>query len=277
MFSIIIPTFNNLNFLKLCLASIKKNSSLNHEIIIHVNCGDDGTLEYIKKYNYKYTHTNINVGLCSAVNLASKTATTNYILYAHDDMYFLPDWDIVLKKEIQIINHNFFYLHAVEIGTNGAHIKFNCGDSFANFDENKLLNNYKNLSFFDCNASHLSPHLIHRELWEKVAGFSKEFDPGDGSDPDLVLKLWNEGVRYFKCVANFKIYHFGSTTTRKKKNFQLNKGSNLFIRKWGIPPIILRKFYLETGKNFEIRNKLKKNLFYYFYILKYKFKSYFKV
>lgn len=64
---------------------------------------------------------------------------------------------------------------------------------------------------------------------------------------------------------------------REKKNFQLNKGSNLFIRKWGIPPIILRKFYLETGKNFEIRNKLKKNLFYYFYILKYKFKSYFKV
>ena len=34
-FSIIIPTLNNLNHLKLCLNSIKRNSVLNNEIIIH--------------------------------------------------------------------------------------------------------------------------------------------------------------------------------------------------------------------------------------------------
>ena len=48
MFSIIIPTLNNLDYLKLCINSLKKNSSLNHEIIIHVNNGTDGTLEYLK-------------------------------------------------------------------------------------------------------------------------------------------------------------------------------------------------------------------------------------
>ena len=42
MFSIIIPTFNNIEYLKLCLESIK-NSRYNHEIIIHVNEGNDGT------------------------------------------------------------------------------------------------------------------------------------------------------------------------------------------------------------------------------------------
>ena len=49
MFSIIIPTFNNIKYLQLCLKSIKKNSSYNHEIIIHVNIGNDGTLEYLEK------------------------------------------------------------------------------------------------------------------------------------------------------------------------------------------------------------------------------------
>ena len=44
MFSII-PTFNNLDYLKLCLDSIKKNSEYNHEIIVHVNDGSDGTLD----------------------------------------------------------------------------------------------------------------------------------------------------------------------------------------------------------------------------------------
>ena len=275
MFSIIIPTFNNLNFLKVCLSSLKKNSSLNNEIIIHSNSNEDGTLDFIKENNFKYTHTNSNIGLCSAVNLAAKKVTTNYILYAHDDMYFLPEWDLALKQEVENIGHNFFYLHAAEIGINGAHIKFDCGSNYENFDEKKLLNNYKNFYLEDYNANHLSPHLIHRDLWNKVLGFSEEFNPGDGSDPDLVLKLWNEGVRYFKCLGNFKVYHFGSVTTRKKKSLKLNKGTNIFIKKWGLSPLIIRKYYLETGKKFEIRNLIKKDFFYYYYLVKLKLKKIF--
>ncbi len=275
MFSIIIPTFNNLNFLKVCLSSLKKNSSLNNEIIIHSNSNEDGTLDFIKENNFKYTHTNSNIGLCSSVNLAAKKVTTNYILYAHDDMYFLPEWDLALKQEVKNIGHNFFYLHAAEIGINGAHIKFDCGSNYENFDEKKLLNNYKKFYLEDYNANHLSPHLIHRDLWNKVLGFSEEFNPGDGSDPDLVLKLWNEGVRYFKCLGNFKVYHFGSVTTRKKKSLKLNKGTNIFIKKWGLSPLIIRKYYLETGKKFEIRNLIKKDLFYYYCLIKLKLKKIF--
>ena len=275
MFSIIIPTFNNLNFLKVCLSSLKKNSSLNNEIIIHSNSNEDGTLDFIKENNFKYTHTNSNIGLCSAVNLAAKKVTTNYILYAHDDMYFLPEWDLALKQEVKNIGHNFFYIHAAEIGINGAHIKFDCGSNYENFDEKKLLNNYKNFYLEDYNANHLSPHLIHRDLWNKVLGFSEEFNPGDGSDPDLVLKLWNEGVRYFKCLGNFKVYHFGSVTTRKKKSLKLNKGTNIFIKKWSLSPLIIRKYYLETGKKFEIRNLIKKDFFYYYCLVKLKLKKIF--
>jgi len=276
MFSIIIPTFNNLDFLKVCLLSLKKNSSLNNEIIIHINSGNDGTTEFVRKNGFKFTYSNNNIGLCSAVNLAAKDVTKNYILYAHDDMYFLPEWDLVLKKEVEGIGHNFFYIHAAEIGINGAHIKFDCGNSYENFDEKKLLSNYKKLNFRDCNANHLSPHLIHKDLWNKISGFSEEFNPGDGSDPDLVLKLWNEGVRYFKCLGNFKVYHFGSVTTRKKKDLILNKGSDLFIKKWGISPVLVRKYYLETGKKFQIRKKIKKDIFYFFYLLKSQIKKFCK-
>ena len=67
MLSIIIPTFNNYNYLKLCLKSIKQNSKFNHEIIVHINDGSDGTLKFIKKNHFKYTYTKTNVGLCSSV------------------------------------------------------------------------------------------------------------------------------------------------------------------------------------------------------------------
>lgn len=50
-FSIIIPTLNNFEYLKFCIESIKKNSKFNHEIIPHVNIGNDGTVNYLKKEN----------------------------------------------------------------------------------------------------------------------------------------------------------------------------------------------------------------------------------
>ena len=53
MFSIVIPTYNNLKYLELCLKSIKKNSKFHHEIIIHINEGIDGTKSYLKNKDYK--------------------------------------------------------------------------------------------------------------------------------------------------------------------------------------------------------------------------------
>ena len=63
MFSIIIPTLNNLKYLKLCIESIKKHTSLDYEIIPHVNIGDDGTQEYLQKNSINYTYTNYNSGI----------------------------------------------------------------------------------------------------------------------------------------------------------------------------------------------------------------------
>ena len=55
-----------------------------------------------------------------------------------------------------------------------------------------------------------TPHLIHKDLWNEVGGFSEEFSPGLGSDPDFNMKLWKSGVRIFKCLNKSRVYHFGS-------------------------------------------------------------------
>ena len=56
MFSIVVPTFNNIQYLKLLISSIKKNSKFQHEIILHINEGTDGTIEYAKKNNIIHTY-----------------------------------------------------------------------------------------------------------------------------------------------------------------------------------------------------------------------------
>ena len=272
MFSIIIPTLNNLNYLKLCIKSIKKNSNFKHEVIVHVNEGFKSTIDFLQSEKIKYSYTKYNAGICEGVNLASKLSTTNYILYAHDDFYFCPDWDNVLVNELKILKNNLFYLSGTMI-QNGQ-VQLNCGSSLNNFNEEKLLNEYKNIKFYDFQGSTWAPHLIHKELWNKVGGFSEEYFPGTGSDPDLNMKLWNEGVRIFKGLQHCKVYHFGSIVTRQKeKKFNTitesgNKGSKLFILKWGISIKFFKKYYLKSdSKYLGALNEPSKNISFYFGLL----------
>ena len=255
MFSIIIPTFNNIKYLKLCIESIKKNSIFNHEIIVHVNIGEDGTKEYLDKENIEYTFTNYNAGICEGMNKASKKSKFDYILYSHDDFYFCPKWDEIMNEEIKKIGHNKFYLSGIMM--NNGPLKFDAGSDFETFDEKKLLENYEKINHYDFQGSTWAPHLIHKEIWNKVGGFSEEFYPGTGSDPDLNMKLWREGVRIFKGLSKCKVYHFGSIVTRKYKNHPTiktesgSKGGKIFLLKWGITFKFFKKHYLRSDSKYE--------------------------
>jgi len=250
MFSIIIPTFNNVKYLKICIESIKKNSKFNHEIIAHVNLGEDGTKEYLDKENIEYTFTNYNAGICEGMNKATKKANFDFILYSHDDFYFCPNWDEILNEEIKKIGHNRFYLSGIMM--NNGPLKFDAGSDFETFDEKKLLENYEKINHYNFQGSTWAPHLIHKEIWNKVGGFSEEFYPGTGSDPDLNMKLWREGIRIFKGLSKCKVYHFGSIVTRKYKNHPTiktesgSKGGKIFLLKWGITFKFFKKHYLRS-------------------------------
>ena len=281
MFSILIPSYNNLPYLKLCISSIKKNSKFNHEIIVHSNVGSDGTLKYLVENNIKHTYSDVNIGLCSSLNLAAKVSSLKYLLYTHDDMYLCPNWDEILINEVNMFDNDLFYLSGTMIEPKkGAHINFNCGSTIDDFDENKLLNNYKDLKFYDHQGSHFAPHLVSKRVWETVSGFSEEFNPGIGSDPDFNMKLWVEGVRVFKGINMFRTYHFSSITTRKKTDLIQNKGDQIFLKKWGITTKFFKKYCLKSRTKFDgPLSDPKKTLFYYFelFLCKIRFvKSYFK-
>ncbi len=273
--SIIIPTFQNFRYLELCINSLQKNSSYNHEIIIHINGDDIKTEKYAINNKIKFTKSENNIGLCSGVNTAVVKSTKNYIFYAHDDMYFLPKWDYYLKKEVDNLNHNNFYLSLTQISHTGAvkgdlqHIQFNCGKTIEEFNEKKLLDEFENFEFRNLQGSHWAPHLIHKSLWDKIGGFSEEFNPGFASDPDLNMKLWNEGVRIFKGISKSRVYHFGSLTARKNNEIIRNDGKKTFLLKWKLSVEFFTKHYLKRGDvyNGPLQEPTKNINFYFDYIL----------
>ena len=249
MFSILIPTFNNLDYLKLCIESIKKNSKFEHQIIIHINEGSDGTLEFVKNSNYEFTYSENNIGMPKALNKSAKLSKYNYILISHDDFYYCPEWDVHLSEELKLINHNNFYLSGTMVGE--GQVEFDAGKTIEDFDENKLLKNLKKIQTYNFQGTTKCPGLIHKKIWNKVGGWSEEFSPTGGDDTDFALKLWNSDVRIFKGIGKCSAYHFGSITTRKKPKslftYLGSRANKIFVKKWGMSINFFENHYLKSG------------------------------
>jgi GT2 family glycosyltransferase len=248
MFSILIPTWNNLPLLKLCVESIRHHSAYTHQIILHINDGNDGTIEWAKQQKLDFTQSAENIGICRAINLAAGLAKQDFILYLNDDMYVLPNWDTVLVSEIQQTKSSKWMLSATMIepsGINACNLLADYGRTPETFERERLLQEYANFQKENWFGASWPPLVMPRALWEEVGGFSIEFSPGMYSDPDLSMKLWSVGCRIFKGLGASRVYHFqGRSTGRVKKN----NGRIQFMKKWGIPASTFYKYFLKLGQ-----------------------------
>lgn len=275
-FSIVIPTWNSLDYLKLCLSGLRKNSHFFNQIIVFVNDGSDGTVDWLHmQTDIDYVCANENMGVCFAVNACRSLVRHDYMVYMNDDMIPCPDWDLYLAKEIKQLNTDYFYLSATLIepkqlnNPNYVAIIRDFGTSPENFQEEALLSSYKSLEKEDWQGSSWPPSVVHTKIWDIIGGFSIEFSPGMYSDPDFSMKLWSIGVRIFKGIGKSKVYHFGSRST---KRIRKNKGSRMFLNKWGMTSRTFYSEVLQLGKPWtgpypeevllpfipKTRNKLKK-------------------
>ena len=252
VFSILIPSWNNLEYLRLCIRSIEKNSWFAHEIIVHVNEGSDGTLQWVRSQEHlSYTHSSENVGVCYALNYCSTLAATEYILYMNDDMYACPLWDKYLYEEIQKIGHSNFFLSATAIepkAQSKCAIEKDFGDTIKTFNETGLLEAFETLPMQDWYGATWPPNIVHKSLWEIAGKYSIEFSPGMYSDPDFSMKLWQMGIRIFKGVAKSRVYHFGSVSVKKVRK---NKGYYQFISKWKMTQGTFGKYYIKRGQPYQ--------------------------
>lgn len=252
VFSILIPSWNNLDYLKCCIQSIRKNSRYTHQLIVHVNEGKDGTLEWVKEQGISYTYSTGNVGVCYGFNAPAALATTDYILLSDDDYYFAPDWDFFLLEEIKKLDHIYFSICGTMIEHSTTEYSsmiapHNFGKTVKEFDEERFLKEYKALPFADWNGTNWYPMVMHRAIWNLIGGLSTEFYPGMGSDPDMMMKLWHCGVRYYKGVSQSRVYHFTSRSTARVKK---NDGNKQFLVKWGLSKSTFFDMYLRLGQPF---------------------------
>jgi len=245
MLSILIPSWNNLPYLKLCVEGIKKHSTSEHQILIHVNQGTDGTLDWVREQGIAYTHSGSNIGICLAVNQLAAMATHDWLVYLNDDMVCCPGWDEALIRAINALPDDLAYLSPTIIEphktVNSLTIVQDFGDTVETFVESRLLAEFRADPRGNVFGQASPVSVVSKRWWHMVGGYSLELSPGMGSEDDLMMKFWVAGCRHFTVIGDSRIYHFACRSTGRVRR---NHGARTFVTKWGLTLGEFRRDYL---------------------------------
>ncbi|MDA8415708.1 MAG: glycosyltransferase [Betaproteobacteria bacterium] len=249
MWSILIPSWNNLSLLRHCLAYLEKNTIHPYEVIIHVNDGSDGTLTWVRQQGIQHTHSQDNIGICRALNLIAGMAKYPYLVYLNDDMVCLPGWDDPLHSTITSLSSDAFMVSGTLIepvnSGNPCVLVGDYGRDPDTFREVELLHDLPRMVKSNWYGATWPPTVVHRSWWDRVGGYSEEFSPGMSSDNDFSMKMWQSGCRIFLGIGASRIYHFMSRSTGKVIK---NNGRKQFLKKWGITQSTFDRHYLHRGE-----------------------------
>jgi hypothetical protein len=165
----------------------------------------------------------------------------------------LPNWDYYL---FEFLNENnlddLLWISSTMIEPNGSNpcclAPKDYGNSIQKFNRKKLLMDLEKLRNLKKNVQGTTwpPNFMLTNYFNKIHGFSEEFSPGKGSDPDLAKKMWDLGCRNFIGVGKSLVYHFGSKTVNR---FSMNKPSLIFKQKHGITINEFTDNILKRGEN----------------------------
>ncbi len=223
--SIIIPVLNQLEFTKLCLESIAKNTPKGeYETIVVDNGSTDKTAAYLKKMKVRYIRNKTNLGVAKAWNQGIKASKYDFVCIINNDLVLSKGWLEALVD---------FYASkpdagVVSPGTREGVLDYDF-DSYA-FDYTRAMARvYEKEIFGWC-------MLIKKDRFEKAGMFDETFKIGVGEDRDFYRRLKEKGFNSYITGSSF-VHHFRSQTLnvmRKEKGKEF-EDSNIKVLKerWG--------------------------------------------
>ncbi len=215
--SIIILTYNQLEYTKKCLQSIRKYTEKGtYEIIIIDNHSTDGTKTYLKRQkDIKVLFNNKNAGFPKGCNQGIALAGKgNDILLLNNDTIVTPNYLANLKKAL--------YSHP-KVGAVGAVCNQNenlQGVDFTYTDLKQMQRLAKKNNVSDSTRWEEKVFLIgfclliKREVIQKIGRLDENYSPGYIEDNDLSLRILNLNYRLLLCHDAF-IHHYLGTSFRK--------------------------------------------------------------
>ena len=266
MITFCISTYNNLEYLKIAIDSVRKNSYYKDApFIIHAENCTDGTDEWLRenfeRYNLEYyiDKNEFPIGIGGGMNYCAQRVETEYIMFLHSDFYVTPNWDKALmdthnkypNEKLWVNSHRIepqmFPNSQSRPGTvvvpkdvfGAYHYDFN-SETFDLFAKE-----FTEMNNFEIPKGEGVSGLIKKEHWDEIGGNDPLFAPASYDDMDLFLRMLQNGFRFILPTTSL-VWHFGArgshrleendgrTSERQIKAEQAN--IQKWISKWGSPP-----------------------------------------
>jgi len=247
--SIIILTYNSINFIKSCLDSIFIQNFAQPEIIVVDNNSNDGTVSFVKKEypQIKIIENKNNLGAARARNQGIEMASGDWILTLDCDTILKDNFldkvteaIKILPCDIGIIQPKIFKSDRKTIYSNGIALSFL--RRFYDIDRDKIdvASSESKYIFGACSASAIYRRKMLEEIKESTGYFDERFF-FLVEDVDLAWRAQRSGWKsiFFPEAVS---YHFGNSS-------KFNKG---FRRN-----LCIRNRFLLIKKNERLSGKIK--------------------
>ena len=266
-----ISSFNNLNYLKLAVKSVRENSYYKDSpLIIHAENCQDGTDEWLKenhkKWNFEYyvEKNETPRGIGGGMNFCADKVKTEYILFIQSDFYCARNFDIELLKvfddyepdtKLLVTSHRVqpdIFKDRERGGRDGT--------VFTDFDDFGVLHNdFKELEFLDwCDefskindfrirrAEGAGGYLIKKRDWDYIGGNDPLFAPASWEDMDIFVRMQLENFE-FVLTPKSVIWHFAARTSwfeggdnfnvKSERQIKAERDNSIkWMNKWGQMP-----------------------------------------
>jgi GT2 family glycosyltransferase len=241
--SIIIPTYNQNEYLQKCIESIQHYTKEPYELIVVDNASSDGTRQYLTsmraviriKINEK------NIGFAGAVNQGLRMAGGTTLLILNNDTVVTTNW---LSNLLTCVNSNS------KFGLVGPTTNYIGGDQ-------QIPTSYDTLdSMHEFARSHNQSDpgrwkktsrligfcvMMRRDVFERLGYFDEGFEIGNCEDDDYGLRAQLLGMDLIIAEDTF-IHHFGSVSMKSlgsEFDQVYNKNLTFYAEKWGDPHSLL--------------------------------------
>jgi len=242
LISFIIPSRNNLKYLKQAYESIRKNTLYPHEICIADDASTDGTMEQVLVWmkRDKNIKLHINKGperLGHTIlydTLVNEYATHERIMIFHADMYLCPHADEEIDKYLE--PGKVVSLTRIEppLHPEGPEkIIEDFGIEPEEFKEKKLLKYVeefrKGKNGRDITNGIFAPWAIYKEDFQSIGGHDPLYAPQSKEDSDIFNRFKLQGYEFIQTWRGF-VYHMTSRGSRFKDGAMRNPAGQVFMK-----------------------------------------------
>lgn len=238
--SIVIVTYNKLDYTKSCIESIREHTAPDsYEIIVVDNQSSDGTASWLREQPDIFAiYNDGNAGFPAACNQGIEIANGDAILLLNNDTVVTARWLdnmlIALHSDPQIgavgtVTNNCSYYQAIP----AIYKNMEGMQQFAKaFNQSNPLLWEDRLKLIGYNM------LIKRHILDEIGELDERFTPGNYEDDDLSYRIRRSGYRLLLCRDTF-IHHYGSVSFGERTdefNDLVKANRQKFINKWGFHP-----------------------------------------